>query len=1264
MDEQPSRTNVDIPAPSPHPPNHLPPLSKQPTAPSKKGDQIKNSGDTSAAETLKLQKLAQIKSQQGGKKEFGLTADELGEVCSFDKRTNPTQIDLLNQNYGGVDGVGILLKSNLQTGLTLKNANGSSPPLTKQHHKKNVGKVSPDMGVLSHANGESGRDMTAADKDERISAYGINQIPPPRSETIVELVWNTIKDDVIIKVLLVGAFVTLVLGTIMCPSEGWLEGTVIVIAVIIVLSVTAGNDYAKDKKFKKLLLMQSDKRVRVIRSGIKDEISSWDLLVGDVVELTTGDEIPADGLFISGNRLIVDESPLTGESIPVKKSNMAPYMFSGCQVSEGSGLMLITGVGVRSSGGQIQELLNEAQAEETVLQLKLKAVAILIGKIGVTAGILTFLGLTIRWAIYFANNIVSYTRVCSASASPTDAADTSVISRIRQLVNNFVISITVVVVAVPEGLPLAVTISLAFSMFKMIQENCFVRHLDASETMGEATCICTDKTGTLTENKMTVVKVLIGDSKIFNGEGSGEATYAAYSSTTFTNNTMNLISEAICLNSDCFIKINPDNGLDLFVGSATEGALLVLCRKLGINYDDVRKEVRKIPSAIWTFSSERKRMSTLVSPRCIAPIIGNQPNEVSTQVGTKKFRLYSKGASEIILGLCTHYIDIQSSAVHPMTPQTVANLTSVIKSWAAEGLRTIGLAYRDTDIMLSTLDDSGDSDDPEHDLVWIGLVGIKDPLRKEVPGAVAQCQKAGLTVRMVTGDNILTACKIAKECGILHGEHGIALEGPVFRAMSDEEKRAVAPYLQVLARSSPADKHTLVSLLKDMGEVVAVTGDGTNDAPALKEADVGFAMGVAGTQIARNASDIILLDDNFVSLVSSIKWGRNVLNAVRKFLQFQLGVNLVAIFITFIGSFTVGVSPLNTVQLLWVNLIMDTFGALALASDEPDDDILNHPPHARTASLLSPRMREYIMIQFSYQITVLLMILLRADVWFPPDLNFHSHAELITYDGGASQRATTMVFLTFVFLQISNKIMARQLNGQLDFVTKFLKNKLFLLMISIIIFIQCISIIFGGTFLSTAKLSGVEWGICIAFALGNFFYTTLARLISIIIRSKYFPEEQSHREDNLPPPPPLAHMVPAMSKKDDTKEGSVDIASSARFTSPEVSNGTNNAIHTVASAGTDFPHPSIAAISSSKRHSIAGQVHGHGHTKQPTRSKWNTVRSAVVLIGNYQEVQAPSYERRGPDSDFMETWMRFRKDVKLPTKHGQMGSMASLRGSK
>ena len=988
---------------------------------------------------------------------YSLTVDELAQICDFDRRTEPSLLEDLKTKFGGLATIAKDLKTDLTNGIALKSK-------YREHHRQ---KRPNDMPSKMNVN--SVNDMSVFDEDNRIMFFGENIIPPPRSETILEIVWGTIVEDPILKILIFGAIVVLALGSATCPSNGWTEGLAIVVAVFIVLSVTAGNDWSKDRKFKKIMLLQTDKRCRVIRGGIKTEMSSWDVLVGDLVEVVVGDEIPADGIFVSGNRLVVDESPLTGESVPCTKDTNAPFMFSGCQVSEGSGLMLITSVGLRSSGGKIQELLNESQDEETPLQEKLKVVAILIGKVGVAAGIVTFLGLLFRWAMLLINNEAVPQGTCDSSPS----SGTSTLARLASIAEDFVVAITIVVVAVPEGLPLAVTLALSLSMFKMMRDKCFVRHLDASETMGQATTICTDKTGTLTYNRMSAVRVLVGD-HIYKGEGSGDRDAIPFSQKTFSTPLKSLICEGICINSNCFIK-NEDQ-LEIhhtqpqFVGSASEGALLILSRKLGVNYKTVRESIRVTENGVWSFSADRKRMSTLI----VKP--------------DKKYRLYTKGAAEVVLATCTHNIDPKTMDIVPIKAQDIAMIQKTIKAWSSEGLRLLALAYRDN----VDLEKIQTEDDPEHDLVFIALIAIKDPIRKEIPGAVSECQRAGLFVRMVTGDNILTATKIAKECGIFHSD-GIALEGPVFRTMSTEEKIAILPRLQVLARCSPNDKFELVSLLREQGEVVAVTGDGTNDAPALKEADVGFSMGNSGTQIALNASDIVLMDDNFASIVQAIRWGRNVLNTIRKFLQFQLGINLAAVTLTFAGSVSTGQSPLSTVQLLWINLIMDSFGALALASDDPDENILDQLPQKRSESIISSSMTEYIIGQTVLQVITMLLLLFMSDTWIPIDHSFHGIDNLT---GTPTKRTRTIVFTSFILIQVTNLITARQLNSELNVFNGFFKNRLFLTILGVIIIVQVLAVVVGGYLFNTTQLDITEWLVCIGVALINLPYVFCVRFLS------------------------------------------------------------------------------------------------------------------------------------------------------------------------
>lgn len=709
---------------------------------------------------------------------FPVTSAVLSKLVNFDER-NSKELIVQLKKYGGTPGIAKLLSVDLEKGLVSKS---EQEMIQKSKIKAKKGKNSESV-IHSVTDGEI-----------RQKEFGLNFVEPPETDSIFKMIWETIKEDTIIKVLLFGALLTLIIGVARHPADGWIDGTAIMVAVVIVLSVTAGNDYSKDKKFKKLLMLQSEKKTKVLRDGKVDQISSWDIVVGDIVELQPGDEVPADGLFVSGNRLQIDESPLTGETLPVKKNPENPFLFSGCQVGEGSGFMLVTAVGPKSSAGQIQALLNEKQREETALQEKLAYAAVQIGQVGVAAGLFTFIGLTIRWAINF------------ALGKPWN------VSELNYVVDFFVLGVTVVVVAVPEGLPLAVTIALAFSMFKMIRDNCFVRQLAAAETMGQATCICTDKTGTLTENRMAVVR-FFSSGAVYSGEGSGDQDAKPFSKSTFPEGFCSLLCESISVNSTCFVKYKPKDPLPVFVGSSTEGALLVMTEKLGAQYEHIREAVKKVPKGELPFSSERKRMATLVEPVAAA--------EKSAK---SKFRSYVKGASEIVLGLCTKTIDANSQTALPISTVFVEEVSQLIKKWASEGLRTLVLAYKDFHTLPAFDEESGFFQDLDSDLVFLGLVAIKDPIRKEVPNAVAASQQAGIIVRMVTGDNILTACSIAKECRILDNS-GIAMEGPIFRNLTKEEKIKVIPRLQVLARSSPTDKYVLVSLLREIGEVVAVTGD-------------------------------------------------------------------------------------------------------------------------------------------------------------------------------------------------------------------------------------------------------------------------------------------------------------------------------------------------------------------------------------------------------------------------------------------------------
>lgn len=571
-----------------------------------------------------------------------------------------------------------------------------------------------------------------------------------------------------------------------------------------------------------------------------------------------------------------------------------------------------------------------------------------------------------------------------------------------QFMDILIVAITLIVVAVPEGLPLAVTLALAFATTRMLKENNLVRVLRACETMGNATTICSDKTGTLTQNKMTVVAGTVGKDAKFEASASEDdkALPIPKAVQRFSSSIKSLLLQSIVVNSTAFE--GEDEGVQTFIGSKTETALLMFARD-HLGMDSVSRErssaqiVQLIP-----FDSGRKCMGVVVK----------LPNGIH--------RLFVKGASEILLSKATRYTsDVTDEAITEveLTDDDIASLAGTINLYAERSLRTIGMLYKDytqwPPIGAAVMEDDAnmaDFDSIFNEMTFLGLVGIMDPLRPGVSEAVASCQKAGVIVRMVTGDNVITARAIAKECGI-YSEGGIVMEGPAFRQLTESEMDEILPHLQVLARSSPEDKRILVRRLKELGETVAVTGDGTNDGPALKMADVGFSMGIAGTEVAKEASSIILMDDNFSSIVKAMMWGRAVNDAVRKFLQFQLTVNITAVLLTFVSAVS---SPdrnsvLTAVQLLWVNLIMDTFAALALATDAPTPEILDRKPTPKSASLISLNMWKMIIGQAIFQLIVTFIM-------------YFAGEDILGYTTkGEIAQLKTMVFNTFVWMQIFNE---------------------------------------------------------------------------------------------------------------------------------------------------------------------------------------------------------------------------------------------------
>ncbi|XP_015256073.1 PREDICTED: plasma membrane calcium-transporting ATPase 2-like isoform X3 [Cyprinodon variegatus] len=959
------------------------------------------------------------------------------------------------------------------------------------------------------------------DLDKRREIFGKNLIPPKKPKTFLQLVWEALQDVTLI-ILEIAALISLGLSFYHPPGQtsgeacgaaaggvedegeadaGWIEGAAILLSVVCVVIVTAFNDWSKEKQFRGLQSrIEQEQKFQVVRGSQVIQLPVADIVVGDIAQIKYGDLLPADGVLIQGNDLKIDESSLTGESDHVKKAaDKDPMLLSGTHVMEGSGRMVVTAVGVNSQTGIIFTLLGASVEEEekkekkvkkqdgaaamemqplksaeggeadekerkrvsapkkekSVLQGKLTKLAVQIGKAGLLMSAITVIILVLYFAI---DNFVMEKRPWMPECTPV---------YIQYFVKFFIIGVTVLVVAVPEGLPLAVTISLAYSVKKMMKDNNLVRHLDACETMGNATAICSDKTGTLTTNRMTVVQCYIGDVHYKKIPDPG----------VIPPKTLELLINAIAINSAYTTKILPpdkEGGLPKQVGNKTECGLLGLILDLKRDYQPIRNQIPEEKLyKVYTFNSVRKSMSTVI------------------KLTDGSFRMYSKGASEIVLKKCSHILN-EVGEPRVFRPRDKDEMVKkVIEPMACEGLRTICVAYRDF-----PRDPEPKWDDENNilsDLTAICVVGIEDPVRPEVPDAILKCQRAGITVRMVTGDNINTARAIAIKCGIIHpGEDFLCIDGKEFNRRIRNEKGEVEqeridkvwPKLRVLARSSPTDKHTLVkgiidSTMADQRQVVAVTGDGTNDGPALKKADVGFAMGIAGTDVAKEASDIILTDDNFSSIVKAVMWGRNVYDSISKFLQFQLTVNVVAVIVAFTGACITQDSPLKAVQMLWVNLIMDTFASLALATEPPTESLLKRKPYGRNKPLISSTMTKNILGHAVYQLIIIFTLLFIGEKIF--DIDSGRNAPLHS----PPSEHYTIIFNTFVMMQLFNEINARKIHGERNVFEGIFRNPIFCSIVFGTFAIQIVIVQFGGKPFSCQPLDLEKWMWCVFLGMGE-----------------------------------------------------------------------------------------------------------------------------------------------------------------------------------
>ncbi|KAL6888430.1 hypothetical protein ACP4OV_009456 [Aristida adscensionis] len=920
--------------------------------------------------------------------------------------------------------------------------------MTRDHNYSMLQEYGGVKGLASKlkTNLERGIRGDEADLSCRANAFGPNRYPRKKGRSFWVFLWEACQDLTLV-ILIIAAVISLVLGIateFKGVKEGWYDGSSIAFAVFLVIVVTAVSDYKQSLQFQHLNEEKQNIQVEVIRGGRRIQVSIFDIVVGDVVALKIGDQVPTDGVLISGHSLAIDESSMTGESKIVMKDQKTPFLMGGCKVADGYGTMLVTAVGLNTEWGLLMASISEDNNEETPLQVRLNGVATFIGIVGLSVAAVV---LVVLFARYFTGHTTD-----SNGTVQFVKGKTSVKNAIFGSIKILTVAVTIVVVAVPEGLPLAVTLTLAYSMRKMMADKALVRRLSACETMGSATTICSDKTGTLTLNQMTVVQSIVGGTKLRSPANVDN------SLPTFENlapTVTSLVLQGIAQNTSGSVFEAEDGSIEV-TGSPTEKAILSWGVELHMKFAEERSKSTILH--VSPFSSEKKRAG------------------VAVLLKDSDVHVHWKGAAEIVLALCTSWLDADGSA-HEMTTDKDNQFKKYIEDMAEQSLRCVAFAYRNLDLKdVPSEDQRVNWQLPDNDLTLIGIVGMKDPCRPGVRDAVELCQNAGVKVRMVTGDNLKTARAIALECGILSDPPEVSgqdiIEGRVFRAYSDAEREVVAEKIAVMARSSPNDKLLLVKALKKRGHVVAVTGDGTNDAPALHEADIGLSMGIQGTEVAKESSDIIILDDNFSSVVKVVRWGRSVYANIQKFIQFQLTVNVAALVINVVAAISSGNVPLNAVQLLWVNLIMDTLGALALATEPPTDQLMKRTPVGRREPLVTNVMWRNLFIQAVFQVAVLLTLNFRGR-----DL-LHLTSDTLDH---SSKVKNTVIFNTFVLCQVFNEFNSRK-PEELNIFDGVSRNHLFLAVVSITVVLQVIIIEFLGKFTSTVRLNWKLWLVSVVIA--------------------------------------------------------------------------------------------------------------------------------------------------------------------------------------
>lgn len=808
--------------------------------------------------------------------------------------------------------------------------------------------------------------LSPASVEEMRKRHGKNELTPPRRIPLWRQYLEKFSDP-IIRILLVAV----VISAVVAAFEGMslLDTIGIAFAVILATTISFITEFRSNREFDALNAMREDTAIKVIRDCRAATIPMRDLVVGDLVLLEAGDAVPGDGYLLDAAEFEVDESTFTGESEPSSKMP-EDAVSKGTWVTSGRGRMITAAVGDHTRMGQIAADLSSGERPETPLQGKLRRLARLIG-----------------WFGYLIAGLIIVTLLLKGAVTGVFLGSPMTIT--RYVLNSFMFAVIIIVVAVPEGLPVSVTVSLALTMRKMTRASSLVRRLIACETVGSVTVICTDKTGTLTLNQMEVVASPIEFPEYEKGVPETPAGWITLNAA--VNSTAELESRT---------------GRMYTVGNSTEGALLRWLHRAGVSYQEIRSGCTTLTQEF--FDSRKKHMSTAV------------------EIEGRTFLLV-KGAPEILAART----DPQPDLGH-------------IQNLARRAMRTLAFAHAE----VSPRQVSSPS------LVWDGYVGIRDEIRPDVPDSVRICRGAGIAVKMVTGDSLETGTAIARETGIL--TTGKILTGSEFRSLPTEARQAAARDLEVLSRSEPSDKLLLVRTLQEMGDVVAVTGDGTNDAPALRHADVGLAMGIAGTEVAREASDIILLDDSFPAIKNAVWWGRALYENIQRFLIFQLTINISAAILSFIAPVLGFPPPFTILQLLWINIVMDSLAALALCSEAPHPALLDRHPIPRDDPVITPYMKWAILLTaVSYILIGMIAIVFGIPFMRSP------------------QEQATAFFAAFVVAQVWNGINCRGINGVMP--PLFRGNPPFFAIMAVIVVIQVLIVQYGGALFNTVPLDPAQW---------------------------------------------------------------------------------------------------------------------------------------------------------------------------------------------